>query len=227
MKILSLTYHLILTATLTLISSSLCAQIPSYDQWFKGEVNLKNSATFQGDLKYDFRDDILYFKKDTLNLIFHASNIANFKIYRASGACDKYTALAYKNKRKKRYMIFQVVYPGKDSEVLARENYLLTSNYTNIPVTGRGTHEISEDYEYYRDRSRITTQYIYYIHSKGGTINQLKLTRRKVLSAFPDRREMLKDYMDSNNIYLKKFGDLIKVVEFYDELVAGEVDFKN
>lgn len=216
MKFLNLCCQLSLIVVFSTQSFSLLAQIPSYDKWYKGEVILKDASTYQGELKYDFRDDILYFKKDTLNLIFHASYIKDFTIFRSSGTCDKFTALAYRDKRKKRFKIFQVVYPGKKSEVLARENYLVNSNYTNIPVSGSGSHKASEDIDYYRNRTKIKTEFIYFILAEGGSITEIKLTRRKILKAFPDKKELLKDYIANNNLYFRKFGDIVKVVEYYD-----------
>jgi hypothetical protein len=209
----------------TTISVYVSAQIPSYEKWYNGEVYLKDSSAYQGELKYDFRDELVYFRKDTLHLIFHASFIKDFKIYKNSGICNSFVALAYKGKqKKKRFMLFQVVYPARNSEVLARENYLVNSMYTNIPLAGSGTHKVSEDFDYFRNRTKIKIENIYFIQSPDGTINEVRLTRRKVLKAFPDKRDLLKNYISSNKLYFKKFGDLIKVVEYYDGL-AGKPGF--
>lgn len=195
------------------------AQLLSYRQWFKGEIYLKDGASYQGDLKYDFRYNIVYYKKDNLQLIFHAGNILNFYIYKEPGIYYQFKSHPYKKKKgRKIFMIFQIAYSGDDYEILVRENYLGTSDFSYVPLP-TGTALDNKKGFIYKYGSGIIIENKYFIQPRYGAITEVKLSRRKVLKAFPENSNKLKDYIVGNRLYFKKFGDLIKVAEYYDRII--------
>jgi len=184
------------------------------DLWHTGMLITNDGDTISGNLKYDFDNQSLQLDDGETIRAFNVNNLFFFEIYDET-IRDKrqFYSLMYEVGYNYRVpSLFEVVIEGKLS-LLLKEKIIAESSPNYYP--SYYTYSLLPSYNHY---SKL--EYDYYFLNNEGEILKFKSKGKKkqLLSLMSDNYEKIKFFLSSNKINLSKMKDLVKVVEFYNNI---------
>lgn len=199
-------YFLAILFTLS-VAFQLAAQKFSMEQWHKGRVVLIEGDTLEGDLNYNFANNVVQIQvKGTQEAyVFSAQKILYFDfVDKLDKSFRQFYSLPYSIKRNnyKVPVLFEVNVLGPLT-LLSRES-----------IENR-----TYSYNAYRSYTRPTLVYNYYLLDEKERIVKFDGRKRKDLEPFlkPYQKEVAK-YMKEKRLKVDRRGDLAKIITFYNQL---------
>jgi hypothetical protein len=168
-------------------------------KWASGRVMLSDNSIIEDvQLRYDLYHQQLQFIKDGDTLAFAKPD--EVKCFMLGTHHFIYSGYILEDKQGKGF--FEVVADGSCQLLLRR-----TIQYHGTPESNP---DLQEEV-YLRDCS-------YYISKNGNVASQVRLNKKSVLSAFSDKEEQVRQFMEENKIKMNACDKLVKVVDYYNSL---------
>lgn len=185
----------------------------SSEYWHDGEIDLEDSETLRGRIKYDISTDNLQYVNGNIIKSFHAEKVLSFQITDAITHKQRnFYSLPFKNENnyvKKHF--FELLYEDKVS-LLAREKVVERIRNLGNPYSIYGTTTV----RYY------TVEYDYFlVDEKGEIVFIQKLKAKEVPSYFKYQQHKLREYIEKENLKFDKQDDMILLVKYYNSLVGS------
>jgi hypothetical protein len=172
------------------------------DGWSAGTIKLSNGNTYKDNLflKYDIKDDILYFKGTKDETLTFVDPVVEFAIV------VNQNEQHYKNgynftKEYSDKSFFEVLADGAVQLLKKTKKVILESKLYNSATTDKSFNDVNE----------------YYIVSSG-KVTLIKKDKKSVFTALGNKQSELENYIKTNNLNIKNDKDLAKVIAFYNSL---------
>lgn len=173
------------------------------DSWSPGTVKFTSGVSYKDKLflKYNVKDDELYFRGKNEEPLLFVDSVAEFVIGDPSGANrhfrNGYKSIdGYSNKS-----FFEVLADGSVQLLKKTKKTILESKAYNSPTTERNFVEVNQ----------------YYLLKSGKSI-PVKKDKKSVLAVLNDKEPALEKYIEDNNLKVKNDSDLSKLVIYYNSL---------
>lgn len=193
-------------------------ELPS-ELWHDGFLVLESQDTIKGNLKYDIKGDIVQVNLSNTIQTYSSRKIIYFEIFDKTVNRYRffYSLPYYVNENYKTPILFEVLYEGKLS-LLCRESVVQET----VPVHGYSYRSTA-----YSTRYRLI--YDYYFLGETGTIERYGLKKKELLYRLRRYSTEIKSFVKTNKLRTDSYRDLIRIVEYYNELLEGrlkEPDFE-
>ena len=196
------------------VSFSIFSQNFPTDLWHNGMLITNEGDSIKGNLKYDFDNQSIQLDDGKTIKAFNVNNLFFFEIYDETiRDYRQFYSLMYEIGYNYRVpSLFEVVIEGKLS-LLLKEKIIAESVPSYYP--SYYTYSLIPSYNYY---SKL--EYDYFFLNKEGKIQKFKSKGKKkqILLLMNDNYDIVKNFLSSNKINLSKMEDLVKVVEFYNNI---------
>jgi len=204
--------------SLLFITDSFSQDFPS-EMWHEGFVVLESQDTIKGNLKYDIKGDIIQLNVANTIQTYSSRKIIYFEIFDKTVNRYRffYSLPYYVNENYKTPILFEVLYEGKLS-LLCRESIIQET----VPVN---TYSYRSSTYY----SRFRLVYDYYFLGESGTIERFGANKKELYYRLRRYSDEIKQYVKRNKLRTDVHVDLIKIVEYYNELLDGqfkEIEFE-
>lgn len=179
-----------------------------YDSWQPGEATLVDGKTYKGLLlkynefngtvlfKYNLTDSAMIFQYRPVEFRFeYINNDPQNSIHFLSGFAP------VDNANTKTF--YQILTDGK------------------VKLLKRETKEITQHQDYSNATSKTVTTNPHYYLLKNDKLVLIKTNKKSILDALPDEADKIKQLITDGGIDLKNDADLIKVVEYYNQLTGN------
>lgn len=210
----------ILIVVLFFSGCALYSQELPNEKWYKGEVTLRGGATKTGLIKYDLKANSIQYSTDGTIQTFHATQFYTFTILLVEQRLRRdFYVLPYEgNTGFARPTIFELLTEGAYS-LLAREYMARTIKGAGASY-GYGLETIPEP-DHQLSRATPTVKYLDYnlfLADSDGNVTPLKAKKSDVIDRFGKHKDKIKHYIKQQRLNVKDLVDLVKVVEYYNEL---------
>lgn len=172
------------------------------DTWLPGTVKLTNGTSYKNNLflKYNVKDDELYFKGRNDEQLLFVDPIAEF-IINTPGIQHHYkngykSINGYSEKT-----FFEILAEGSIQLLKKTNKTILESKAYNSPIT---------------DRRFVDVTYYYIV--KDGNAIPVKKDRKSILTILADKQSALEKYMKDNDLNIKNDSDFSKIIVYYNSL---------
>lgn len=173
------------------------------NDWSAGEIKQADGKIYKNmKLKYDQLEDDIIFKDTNGEELGFAMPVVEFKLNYSADGLQKTSLFRngfapFKGSSEKNY--YEILYDGRIK--LAKKNVKRIEQYReyNSAIT---TKSVIERIKYYTTKDNVLTEF--------------KRDTKSVQQLFGDKSVAILEYINKNNLDLKKDVDLVKVFEFYD-----------
>lgn len=204
---------IVLVSTL-LFLSSLCSPLEAEDGWHSGVVVLKNHEVINGELKHDWRHNVIQVKRGERTEAYSAFQVALFYFHdERLKAVRKYVSLPFEARSHAFVdVFFEEVIRGEMS-MLRKEN----PGYNwNQPTPDRDIYttsgKIIDDYNYHHALS-----FDYFYSVKGRLMPMEDFEDELMASLSHSETDRISRFIAQNSIDLSKVGDQVRVIRFYNK----------
>lgn len=173
------------------------------DTWLPGTVKFANGVSYKNNLflKYNIKDDELYFEGKNNEPLLFIDSVTEFAITNPPGVIhhyrNGYKAIGgYSDKS-----FFEVLADGSVQLLKKTNKTILESKAYNSPTTERSFVEVSQ----------------YYL-VRFGTFTPVKRDKKSILAALNDKQPALEKYIKDNGLNVKNDDDLSKLIIYYNSL---------
>jgi len=179
-----------------------------YDNWEPGEARLADGKTYKGlMLKYNDFNGTLLFK-------YNLSDSAMTFQYRPVEFRFEYIT------HDTPYSVhFLNGFAPVDDANMNTFYQILTDD--KVKLLKRTTKEITQHQDYSNATSRTVNTNPHYYLLKNDKLVLIKTNKKSILDALPDQADKIKQFIADGGIDLKSDADLIKVVEYYNQLTGN------
>ncbi len=182
-----------------------------FEEWKSGELYF-STKTRKGNLRLNYNaytDDIYYNNSDNKReYIVLDKQYIDYMVLETGDPGKLMIMRKTLLPKTMEYVFMEVLYSGKLNLFLRISKSYFEAN-TGQGYATRTYNEYVKDYEYYFSG----TDYIAY---------KLKTRKRPFLKIFGEDQDRIGNYMEENDIDLKKQEDLIRVFRYYDTVIADE-----
>ncbi|MDN4165234.1 hypothetical protein QWY31_06965 [Cytophagales bacterium LB-30] len=180
--------------------------------WHEGMLVLESQDTLRGNIKYDIKGDIVQINIGNTIQTYSSRKILFFEIFDRTANRYRYfySLPYYVNENYKTSILFEVLYEGELS-LLCREE-LIQETVPAYTYAYRSS-------GYY---SRYRMVYEYFFLGESGTIERYSEKKKDLLYRLRKYQYEIKQYIKSNRLRYDSKSDLIKIVEYYNELLSGQ-----
>lgn len=191
---------------LAFLAVTFCAAAQwSFELWHDGKIVLETGDTLRGQVKYDFKQDLIQFtnRKGTVEAL-TARKVLFCEIFdKTVGQYRQFYSLPYNTTSGYRTPIFfELIGEGKLT-VLSRER--LENQTTSSPY-------------YYGNMSRVVLVNKYYMLKENGDITDFSVRKADFLQLLGKHADHINDYMKDNRLKLDEKQDLTKIIQYYNSL---------
>lgn len=204
---------IVLVSTL-LFLSSLCSSLKAEDGWHSGVVVLKNHEVINGELKHDWRHNVIQVKRDDRTEAYSAFQVALFYFHdERLKAVRKYVSLPYEARPHAFVdVFFEEVVRGEIS-MLRKEN------------PGYNWNQQAPDRDIYTPSGKIIDDYNYhyalsfdYFYSVKGRLMPMEDFREEFMASLSHTEvDRINHFIAENSIDLSKVADQVRVIRFYNK----------
>jgi hypothetical protein len=189
---------------------SLAQQFPS-EIFHEGRVILLSEDTIKGQIKYNFKNDLIEVIIGNVEQTLTARKIISFTIFdKTIDMYRSFYSIPYNlEPNYKVPMLFEVLFEGKLS-LLSRET-IVEETIPQYSYYYRGT------YNYTRTR----LSYEYYFLPPRGKLTKYNLKKFELYDLMNDREPQIKQYIKKNSLKTDDRSDLIRIVSYYNSLIGG------
>jgi len=174
------------------------------DGWSAGTVKFTNGVSYKDNLflKYNVKDDELYFKGKNDEPLLFVDSVAEFAIKGPAGVIHHYRngfkpIDGYTNRS-----FFEVLADGTVELLKKTNKTILETKAYNSPTTERSFVEVNQ----------------YYLLRSGKAMPIRKRDNKSILSVLSDKQPALEKYIKDNNLNLKNDSDFSKLIIYYNSL---------
>jgi hypothetical protein len=174
-----------------------------YEEWSPGTVKFTNGKSYKENLflKYNAKDDELYFKNKNGDPLLFVDSVSEFVITPPIGIGHHYRN-GYKDVNGySQNAFFEVVADGSVQLLKKTKKTILESKAYNSPTTER----------------RFVTVSQYYLIKSGKAV-AVKPDKKSVLSTLNDKQPALEKFIKENNLNLRNDDELAKLVVYYNSI---------
>lgn len=197
------------------ISALAQAQLPN-EMWHPGRVVIQPNDTLKGKVQYDFKTNTVLVDLgngiiktfSSQKVLYFDFNCQYFNRYRYFYVIPYSLRGAYKVP-----VFFEILSEGPLT-LMARE-YVMMENYDPSFYSVYRTNRMGYT------RERLT--YDYFLLTSDGEIGRFEEKRSDLLPYFGKHSHELKKYIKKNKLKVTKQADLVRTVNYYNELVTGEI----
>jgi hypothetical protein len=175
------------------------------DKWQPGMVKLANGQTYENvALKYNLKEDVLYFKGNTGDMMTFVQPVTEFSIAVADSGMlvTKHYRNGYKNIGK----------TTSDSyfEILTDGKVQLLKRTTKVEMKKRDFNVIDKTIIYYEEAK-------YYLVKNDKPV-AIKNDKKSVLANLTDKQQQINDFINANNPDFESDFDLARLINYYNSL---------
>lgn len=184
------------------------SQVFSHQMWHDGYVVSTKGDTLSGSVKYDLEANVVQVRPPGRGMVVYTSHQVFYaEIFDSQKGNYRqfYSLPHYVNYDYKIPILFEVLYEGSLS-LLAREQVVEETVSNSSP---------------YSIGTNITRQqlvYTYYFLDKSGNMKEYDGRRSTLLSIMAKHQSRIKNFIKSNHLNVKDFGDLARIAAFYNAL---------
>lgn len=184
------------------------------EMWHPGMVVLESGDTLRGNLQYDFKTNLVqltdekriqtFTSQKLLYLSFHCQYFKRIRYF---------YSIPYRLKGNMNVpVLFEILAEGKIT-LMTREYVILENNnrFGNPMYRPRGG--------FY---SREILTYDYYFLTDDGRISKYEEKKKDLFPYFGRYEKEMADYMKDRRLKADKQGDLVKIITYYNELIASK-----
>ncbi len=180
------------------------------DYWQKGEVkDIKGNKYGNMDLKYDLKNNQLIFKDLSTgdSTVLKNSMVQEFILFAGNDSITTFKNFTDRNIKGANLGYCQVIYDKGKSKLISQRSKVVIRQDGTSPAsnanTETGTYRLLQSY---------------YLAKNNGKYCKLKGSQKNILKCFDEFQEDIKKYIKSNKLSTKKKYDLIKIIQYYDQL---------
>lgn len=182
-----------------------------FDEWKTGELYF-STKTRKGNLRLNYNaytDDIYYnSSEDKREYIVLDKQYIDYMVLETGDPGKLHVMRKVLLPKTMEYVFMEVLYAGKLNLFLR---------------TDKSYYEADTDQAYAtRSYNEYVTEYDYYYSGPDYLAHKLKTRKRPFLRVFGDHKGSVEEFIEQNNIDLKKEEDLIEVFRYYDTEVAED-----
>ena len=173
----------------------------------KGDIFFSDKTAARNKLiNYDCYNNRVLFKQDEVNYIVDSRKIDYIKFYPTGHSTVLFKKVFLMEQRK--IVLMKILYHKEST--LYRYYY---KTFREADYTGA----YSQDKRY----DEFIDEHQWYIEPGGAEIRRLRPKKKSILEAFKAYRNDIEQYLKNEKPDLKSDRDLIRLVEYYDNLLAG------
>lgn len=196
-------------AVFILVSLSAMA-MPDYGLWCDGKVLLENGKTFEGEISYDLKFEVVRIKTNGMTQAFTAESLAYFELFDP-----------IKQIRRKYVSVDTPVYPGYQRkaffEVISHGELamLRRSEYVRRP-------RITEDMRAPHIYLNTVCKHTYFMHEESAGLTPINDFEEDILPRMNRYEDEVEAYIKRCKLKLNKVHEQLRVVNLYNMLYANE-----
>lgn len=229
--------QLLVLLLLCIFTVSAKAQI-NRDLWFKGVVELEGGTFLEGKLSYysDFKNALLQIQTGGRTLSYDANQVVSFRFFDDKlGVTRRFYSLPYtpKDSRHQVMLFFEALLEGGHLSALSKTEFRTESRQQQNPYMYRGYYIPSwYDRSHMRSYTVIVPYETIYLVTPDTEIeaysqptslaNQDVRFRRpepdKLLKLVGDKRLQVEKFIEQNKMDLRRRGDLLQVIKYYNQI---------
>jgi hypothetical protein len=175
------------------------------ENWVAGTVKLANGTTYTDVmLKYNLKDDELYFKNKDGETLAFAQPVQEFTL--------KYTDNDELVKRylRKGYKGIENATPNSYFEVLSDGTVQLLKKVSKVIIESQAFNSAT--------KTRSFQENVSYYLVRADKAVRVKNDKKSILANIPDKQQQLQDYLKANKVNFRSDTDLAKFITYYNSL---------
>lgn len=178
-----------------------------FDKWLKGEIILKDGKVKEDmSIRYNSHEDQVEIVNNGQTLVLVPEAIKGFTMYSYDENGNQIAHRFKKDFNIDSYSekdFFQVLYEG--------ENKLL-AKYKNQLIEG-----VNNSYSGATMSDRFDTSKKYFLVKKGGDVHEIKLRKRDLKKAFPDKKQEIKSFQRERGLDLRSEVGVVSFLMYLDQ----------
>ncbi len=210
LKTANVKFFSLLILLFSLANPPVFSQDLPHEMWHPGMIVLDSEDTLRGKIQYDFEANLLQYSVDERIKTFSSQNVLYFSFHCQFFKRYRYVySLPYQLKGRMNVPIFfEILSEGKIT-LMARE-YVITesNNRFGNPLYNTGRN--------FSGREILT--YNYYLLTENGDITKISEKRKDLYPYFGRHEDLLKDYIKENRLKVDRQADLIKIINYYNQI---------